>query len=230
MPENWIARFPGLAALSPDVRDTLVSKSAIVEVPKGTRVFGPGQSPENLLLLLEGTVRVHQTSDQGREIVLYRVNAGESCVYRVNAGESCVLTTACMLAHDTYSAEGHADSNVRAVGIPRMVFDDLISRSVPFRNFVFAAYSQRITDLFHVIEEIAFQRLDIRLAQRLQVLAGDAEDVQTTHQELAVELGTAREVISRQLAEFQRRGWIAQSRGRVTLLDRDAIAGLAQAA
>ena len=220
MPENWIDRFPGLAALDADVRDTLVTESAIVEVPKGTRIFGPGQSPEHLLLLLEGAVRVHQTSDQGREIVLYRVNAGESCV----------LTTACMLAYEDYSAEGQADTDVRAVAIPRRVFDDLVSRSIPFRNFVFAAYSQRITDLFHVIEEIAFQRLDIRLAQRLQVLAGDAEDVRTTHQDLAVELGTAREVISRQLAEFQRRGWIAQSRGRVTLLDRTAIAGLAQAA
>ena len=220
MTENWIDRFPGLAALSPDVRDTLVRHSAIVAVPKGTRIFGPGQSPEHLLLLLDGAVRVHQTSDQGREIVLYRVNAGESCV----------LTTACMLAHEDYSAEGHADTDVRAVAIPRPVFDDLVSRSIPFRTFVFAAYSQRITDLFHVIEEIAFQRLDIRLAQRLQVLAGDEAEVRTTHQDLAVELGTAREVISRQLAEFQRRGWIAQSRGRVTLLDRAAIADLAEAA
>ncbi|SEN18118.1 cyclic nucleotide-binding protein [Loktanella fryxellensis] len=220
MTDDWITRFPGLAALSPDVRDVLVGQSAIVEVPKGTRIFGPGQSPEHLLLLLDGAVRVHQTSEQGREIVLYRVNAGESCV----------LTTACMLAYEDYSAEGHADTDVRAVAIPRVVFDDLVSRSVPFRNFVFAAYAQRITDLFHVIEEIAFQRLDIRLAQRLLTLAGDGDAVAITHQDLAVELGTAREVISRQLAEFQRRGWVAQSRGRVTLLDPDAIAGLAQAA
>ena len=220
MTEPWIDRFAGLAALDADVRDRLVAESAVVAVPKGTRIFGPGQSPENLLLLLEGAVRVHQTSDQGREIVLYRVNAGESCV----------LTTACMLAYEDYSAEGHADTDVRAVAIPRRVFDELIARSPTFRNFVLTAYSQRITDLFRVIEEIAFQRLDIRLAQRLQVLAGDADEIATTHQELAVELGTAREVISRQLAEFQRRGWIAQTRGRVTLLDRDAIAGLAQAA
>jgi len=141
-----------------------------------------------------------------------------------------VLTTACMLAHEDYSAEGRADTDVRAVAIPRRVFDDLVSRSIPFRNFVFAAYSQRITDLFHVIEEIAFQRLDIRLAQRLRVLAGDENEVRTTHQDLAVELGSAREVISRQLQEFQRRGWVAQSRGRITLLDSAAIAGLAEAA
>ena len=84
--------------------------------------------------------------------------------------------------------------------------------------------------MFHVIEEIAFQRLDIRLAQRLRVLAGDENEVRTTHQDLAVELGSAREVISRQLQEFQRRGWVAQSRGRITLLDSAAIAGLADAA
>ena len=217
MTENWIARFSGLSALAPEVQDTLVKQSAIISVPKGTRIFGPGQSPEHLLLLLEGAVRVHQTSDQGREIVLYRVNAGESCV----------LTTACMLAYENYSAEGVADTDVRAVAIPRRVFDDLVSRSIPFRNFVFAAYSQRITDLFHVIEEIAFQRLDIRLAQRLDELAKGKSEVLATHQELAVELGTAREVISRQLQEFQRREWIAQTRGRITLLQPEEIRKLA---
>lgn len=217
MSENWIVRFPGLSALAPEVQDILVKQSEIVAVPKGTRIFGPGQSPEHLLLLLEGAVRVHQTSDQGREIVLYRVNAGESCV----------LTTACMLAYENYSAEGVADTDVRAVAIPRRVFDDLVSRSIPFRNFVFAAYSQRITDLFHVIEEIAFQRLDIRLAQRLDELAKGTSEVLATHQELAIELGTAREVISRQLQEFQRRAWIAQTRGRIALLQPDEIRKLA---
>jgi CRP/FNR family transcriptional regulator, anaerobic regulatory protein len=152
-------------------------------------------------------------SEAGREIVLYRVEAGESCV----------LTTACLLAHENYSAEGIAETDVRAVAIPRAVFDDLVSRSVTFRNFIFAAYSKRITDLFQVIEDIAFQRVDIRLAQKLISLERGTGQIKATHQQMAAELGTAREVISRQLGEFQRRGWIRQSRGTIDLVD---LAGL----
>ncbi len=213
----WIDRFAGLSRLSDAVRQTLLTKSKVIEVPKGTVIFAPGKPAHDLLLLLDGSVRVHQTSDAGREIVLYRVTAGESCV----------MTTACMLAHEEYSAEGIAENDVRAVAIPRAVFDDLIAQSVEFRTFILTAYSHRITDLFHVIEEIAFQRLDIRLAQKLSDMAGGAV-VKATHHDLAVELGTAREVVSRQLQEFQRRNWIAQSRGAIQILQPEALLKLAR--
>jgi len=217
MTQDWIAEFPGLSRLEPATRDILLHKSAVLSVPEGTVIFGPGKAAANLLLLLKGRVRVQQMSEAGREIVLYRVEAGQSCV----------MTTACMLAHEDYSAEGIAESDVRAVAIPRDLFDDLVARSVTFRTFIFTAYSRRITDLFRVIEDIAFQRVDIRLAQRLLDLARGSDQVRATHQQLSVELGTAREVISRQLGEFQRRGWIGQSRGSVNLLDRAGLEKLA---
>lgn len=217
MAQDWISQFPGLARLGPDLRATLLKQSLILTVPAGTVVFGPGKPPEHLLLLLDGRVRVQQTSEEGREIVLYRVAAGESCV----------MTTACLLAHEDYSAEGIAETDVRAAAIPRALFDDLASRSVEFRTFIFTAYARRMSDLFMVIEEIAFQRLDIRLAQKLIELARDTGQIMATHQQLAAELGTAREVISRQLGEFQRRGWIGQARGVVDLLDAAAIGRLA---
>ncbi|MEQ8392800.1 MAG: Crp/Fnr family transcriptional regulator [Thalassospira sp.] len=215
---SWIDQFPGLSRLPDGIRSYLLEESKIVTVPANTVIFGPGKSPESLLLLLDGTVRVQQTSDAGREIVLYRVHAGESCV----------LTTACLLAYEDYSAEGIAETETRAVAIPRMVFDKLVSDSVEFRQFVFTAYSKRITDLFFVIEEIAFQRMDIRLAHKLIELADGKDTISSTHQKLSVELGTAREVISRQLSEFQRRGWIEQSRGTIRLINPDPIAKLAQ--
>lgn len=217
MDGDWLERFPGLSRLDPDVRDMLVARSALVDVPAGTALFGPGRAAENLMLLLDGRVRVQQVSEAGREIVLYRVEAGESCV----------LTTACLLAHEDYTAEGIAETDLRAVAVPRDTFDDLVARSAAFRSFVFAAYARRITDLFHVIEAIAFQRVDIRLAQRLVELARGTEQVRATHQQMAAELGTAREVVSRQLGEFQRRGWISQARGVIDLADRAALARLA---
>lgn len=215
---EWIERFSGLSRLSPDVKDLLSARSKIVSVPAGSVMFGPGKSPENMLFLLDGTVRVQQVSDTGREIVLYRINAGESCV----------LTTACLLAYDDYSAEGIAETDVQAAAIPREVFDELVAQSKSFRNFVFAAFSKRITGLFLMVDEVAFQRIDVRLAQKLITLSDGADKVATTHQKLSVELGTAREVISRQLQEFQRRGWIAQSRGTVELLNRAELENLAE--
>lgn len=217
MNADWIEQFPRLSKLEPATRDVLTRKSAVITVREGSVIFGPGKSPENLLLLLEGRVRVQQVSEAGREIVLYRVEAGQSCV----------LTTACLLAHEGYSAEGIAETDVRAVAIPRAVFDDLIAQSVTFRTFIFTAYSKRITDLFQIIEDIAFQRVDIRLAQKLLDLERGTGQIKATHQQLAAELGTAREVISRQLGEFQRRGWIKQSRGSIELVEPDGLERLA---
>lgn len=213
----WINRFPGLSRLEPAIKDLLVSRSSLVDFDHNSMIFGPGKSPENMLFLLDGTVRVQQVSETGHEIVLYRIEAGQSCV----------LTTACLLSYDDYAATGIAETFVRAAAVPRGVFDDLVAQSKPFRDFVFAAFSKRITDLFLMIDEVAFQRLDVRLADKLIKLSHGADHVPTTHQKLSVELGTAREVVSRQLQEFQRRGWISQARGNVSLLDRPQLERLA---
>jgi len=214
---DWVERFPGLSRLEPPIKELLLGRSVIVDVPIGTTLFGPGNSPENMLFLLEGTVRVRQVSDTGHEIVLYRIHAGQSCV----------LTTACLLAFKDYAADGIAETTVQAAAVPREVFDDLVAQSKSFRDFVFAAFAKRIIDLFRMIDEVAFQRLDVRLADKLVSLSDRDNVVKTTHQKLSVELGTAREVVSRQLQEFQRRGWIEQARGSLSLLDMTQLKKLA---
>jgi CRP/FNR family transcriptional regulator len=216
-PAPWIDRFKGLSGLDADLRARLTDRSQVMRLPEGTVIFGPGKTPENMLLLLEGTVRVQQLAENGREVVLYRVTAGESCV----------MTTACMLAYEDYAAEGIAETDIVAAAIPRTVFDELLASSKAFRTFVFTAYSRRMTDLFHVIEDIAFRRMDIRLAETITKRAEDGA-LRATHAQLAAELGTAREVISRQLAEFQRRGWVELGRGTIQVLDADALEGLAE--
>lgn len=217
---EWLQRFQGLDSLAAPIKARLTHDSKIVAVPQGTVIFGPGKAPENMLLLLDGVVRVHQTSESGREIVLYRVAAGESCV----------LTTACLLAYEDYQAEGVAETDVTAVAIPRRVFDLLIADSEAFRRFVFSAYSRRITDLFTIIEEVAFQRMDIRLAQKLLAMADAAGQIKATHQMMAAELGTAREVVSRLLQEFQRRGEVEIGRGEIRIRKPDALKALAESA
>jgi CRP/FNR family transcriptional regulator len=216
---GWVDAFPGLKKLEPEIARPLIETSKVVRLPAGARIFGPGQAPEAYLLLFEGTVRVQQVSESGREIVLYRVSAGESCA----------LTTACLMGYEEYQAEGLAETDVEAVAIPRATFDELIARSAAFRKFVFTAFSMRITDLFRIIDEVAFSRVDVRLAQRLLELGGEKGHIALTHQQLAAELGTAREVISRQLNEFQRRGWITTSRGAIDLAQKGALRQLASA-
>jgi CRP/FNR family transcriptional regulator len=217
---TWVDRFPGLASLGGEVLQVLAASARIVTLPAGSRIFGPGQSPESFLLLLDGSVRVHQIAENGREIVLYRVSSGDSCA----------LTTACLMGYDDYQAEAVAETDIRAVTIPRATFDELIALSPQFRRFVFTAFSRRVTDLLRIIEEVAFQRLDIRLAAKLLELAHGSATVNMTHSELAAELGTAREVVSRQLHELQRRNWVAAGRGHIEILDRPALARLAAAA
>ncbi len=214
---SWVSRFPELAILSQEDQDLLKARSAVVALPPGQTIFAPGQPAEQFLLVLEGTVRVQQSAANGREIVLYRVSNGESCI----------LTTACLLSQDSYYAEGLTETPVTAVAVPRETFDALMARSSRFRQFVFASYSQRITDLLHVVEEVAFERIDKRLAQRLIARSGEGGELSATHQDLASELGSAREVVSRHLKEFQRRGWIDLSRGRIAVVEPQALGRLA---
>lgn len=217
-PGDWTERFEGTRALPRTVRDRLVEAGRIVRLEQGRQVFGPAHVPDSLFFLHDGRVRVSQTSESGREIVLYRVEAGESCV----------LTTACMLAEEAYNAEGIAETDVVAVVLPKPAFDRLVAEEEPFRKFVFAAYSRRLIDLLRVVDDVAFGRIDTRLAERLLTLAGDCRDVAATHQQLASELGTAREVISRVLADFQKRGMIGQSRGHIAILDKPGLSELAK--
>lgn len=218
MRQAWIDRFEGLARLPEEEREALVGGSRVFKAPAGRILFGHGEAPDSMLFVLRGVVRVRQYSAAGREIVLYRVEAGETCI----------LTAACLMAYQDYGAEGVAETNVEVAAVPRDLVDGLIARSKSFRDLVLTAYSRRIADLIHVIDDVAFGRIDVRLAQRLTMLARDGLEVRATHQELSTELGTAREVVSRQMQEFQRRGWVTQSRGQIVLLDPEALEALAK--
>lgn len=214
---DWTERFQGTAALPRPVRDHLIDVARIINMEEGAQVFGPANVPDSLFFLYDGRIRVSQSSESGREITLYRVEAGESCV----------LTTACMLAEEAYNAEGVAETEITAVVLPKPAFDRLVAEEEAFRKFVFAAYSKRLIDLLRVVDDVAFGHMDVRLAERLLALAGDLKEIPATHQQLASELGTAREVVSRVLSDFQKREMIAQSRGRIALIDKPALRLLA---
>lgn len=218
MRDDILGAFPQLARLDPDSARALGESGRVAAIPAGTVLFHDGTECSSYVLVLEGSIRVQKLSEGGREIVLYRVERGQSCV----------LTTNCLIAHDNYSAEGVAETEVTALVVPAATFRALLARSDTFRDFVFSAYASRISDLLMLIEEVAFGRIDARLAGWLAGRGGPEAQVKATHQDIAVELGTAREVVSRQLKEFERRGWVALHRGRIDVRDRLALADLAK--
>lgn len=210
---GWLERFPALCGLEEEALALLRRSAAAAVVPKGTVLFQAGALCRSFLLLLDGSVRVQMVSETGREIVLYRVGPGETCI----------LTTACLMTRRAYNAEGVAETELRAVALDTGPFHDLLGRSAVFREFVFASFGARLDSFLLLVEEVAFRRIDLRLARLLLERCGSGDGIDATHQALAVELGTAREVVSRQLKEFERRRLVDLSRGRIGLRDRDAL-------
>lgn len=211
-----VTAFPQFSRLDPESARSLEAASRIIAIPAGTVLFQDGAECSNYVLVLDGSIRVQKVAENGREIVLYRVESGQSCV----------LTTNCLIARDDYSAAGIAETEVRVLVLPAATFRSLLGRSEPFRDFVFSAYASRIADLLMLIEEVAFGRIDVRLGAWLRQHMGVDGEIKATHQDLATELGTAREVVSRQLKEFERRGWVTLHRGRVVVRDSAGIATL----
>ena len=166
--------------------------------------------------MLDGSVRVQMLADTGREIVLYRVRSGESCV----------LTTACLMGDEAYSAEGVVEEPTRAVILPRPVFDEFLATSDGFRRFVFAGFGHRVAEILATMQDAVFHRVDARLARHLAARAEDGP-LLATHRDLAAELGTAREVVSRHLKAFEKRGLVRLGRGTVAVIDRPGLARLA---
>jgi CRP/FNR family transcriptional regulator len=215
---SWRAAFPRLAGISEVVSDLLDEQAQLKEWEKGALIFGPDNPPDDLWLLVSGTVRVQLRSDDGSEIVLYRLHSDEIGV----------MTTACMLAFENYAAEGVAETDVIAIKVPRKAFDQLMTTSNEFCAFVFEGYSKRITDLFSLIENVNRDRMDIHIAQRLLDLRHAKPGLRIGPERLAAELGTAREEISRYLNEFERRGWLSVDQGEIKLRDVAAIERLAR--
>jgi CRP/FNR family transcriptional regulator len=207
-------RFPVLAALTPEQLESVLDRSELRTAPAGAILFDAHQPCRGFPLLLEGSVRVVQTTSAGREILLYRVEPGQGCI----------LSGSCLLGHSDYLARAVAEQDVVLLGVPPALFQTLLLQSEPFRRFVFGMYSRRLADVIELVEEVAFRRLDVRLAQYLSRRAPSFED---THQRIADELGSVRESVSRLLRSFENRGWVRLERERITVLDPAALDTLA---
>jgi CRP/FNR family transcriptional regulator len=206
--------LPVLQEAGPDMVREFLANAYYARIPANRDIFAEGDQAHAIALLLSGRVRVYKIGETGREITLYRFGSGESCVLTANA----------ILSRQTFPALATVESDVEAIMIPADIFRGWIDRFEPWRNFVFDLLAQRLANMLVVVDEVTFRRMDVRLATLLQRRSQVQNPITATHQELASELGSSREVISRLLADFADEGLINMMRGRIEIIDRQALA------
>ena len=207
--------YPMLNELPASERESLLASASVMQVPKGTVVFDENQPCQGFPLLLSGTIRVIKAAPNGRELQLYRVVPGESCI----------LTSSCLLGHTRYHARGVSDESLEMVLLPSPSFHALFGKHEAFRDYVFHLFSDRLTDLMQLVSAVAFQKLDQRLAR---LIISKPSPILSTHQALADELGSAREIISRLLKNFAEQGWVKLGREQIEITDPAALRKFAE--
>jgi CRP/FNR family transcriptional regulator len=211
--KRWLAAFPGLPELDPAHREEMLKSIQFNRLSGGDIAYRQGQDCHAYVMCIDGRTRVFKTSESGREILLYQVGPGQTCV----------LTTSCLMAGSPFPAESTAETDVLLAALPASVFNRLMTSSVPFRQFVLNNYGDLLSSLITLVDEVAFASLDLRLARRLLAEANAKGVVAKTHQQLALDLGSVREVISRYLNDWERMGWVRASRGSIEVVDRGAL-------
>jgi CRP/FNR family transcriptional regulator len=201
------------AALARDFQQAV----SLARIPPGADVFVQGDRIEAIPLLVSGVVRVYQIGESGREVTLYRFHPGESCVLTANA----------ILTRQTFPAIATVEQQAEAILVPAGTFREWVQRHELWRNFFFDLVSQRLASVMSLVDEVAFRRLDMRVAALLQERSGAGGPIRITHQEIAAELGSSREVISRILEDLAERGIVRPERGSISIEDPAGLRRLA---
>ena len=183
------------------------------KIPAGHDVFLENDQVDAIALLISGVVRVYKIGETGREITLYRFGNGESCILTANA----------ILSQKTFPAIAVVEKDAEAVMIPADIFRQWVAKYDLWREFVFDLLSQRLSNVMTIVEEVAFRRMDERLASFLLTRSRVQNPMRITHQEIASELGSSREVVSRLLEDFSKRGFLRVGRGEIEILDEEGL-------
>ena len=205
-----LQQYPMLRGMPAAEQSELLATASVMHLPAGTVVFDEDQSCQGFPLLLSGSIHVIKAAANGRELQLYSVDPGESCI----------LTSSCLLGHTKYKARGVAKQDTELAVLPPPAFRKLVSVHEPFRDYIFSLFSERLTDLMQLVSAVAFQKLDQRLAT---LLVNKPGPLHTTHQALADELGSAREIVSRLLKNFAEQGWVRLGREHIDITDAAAL-------
>lgn len=213
------AAFPELARAGSRTLENVASRAVLHKVPAGTQLFSEHQPCSGFPLVLSGEVSVAQRYPNGREMQLYRVGPGDACV----------LSSSCLLGRAQYPASGVARTDVELAVLPPAEFRALVVEDEPFREFVFSLFGERLAALLSLVEAVTSQKLDRRLAALLVRRSDGSPTIRATHQAIADELGSVREIVTRLLRSFEDRGLVELGRERIRVADRDGLQELARA-
>ena len=208
--------LPILRQAEPKLAREFQQIASLARIPAGHDVFLEGDRVDAIALLISGVVRVYKIGETGREITLYRFGNGQSCILTANA----------ILSQKTFQAVATVEKEAEAVMIPADTFRDWVILYDLWREFVFDLLSQRLSTLMTIVDEIAFRRMDTRIASLLVTRARAQNPMRITHQEIAAELGSSREVVSRLLEDFNERGLIRSARGEIEVLDMEGLVSI----
>ena len=189
----------------PKLVDLFFEHAQYINISAGEHLLMEGQECGILGFVLSGRARVYKLGENGREITLFRVEKGGGCI----------LAASCILNDQPYPAFAIAETDMQAIAVPSDTFKCWVKKYPFWQNFVFQLMNQRITSVITLIEEVAFRRVDSRVAEYLAESVNGTAEIHTTHQKIAADLGTSREVVSRILKDFEHRGWIALSRNSI---------------
>lgn len=207
--------YPQLAGIKEKIWIDTIEQARLLEAAPDTTLFSGNISCNNFMLILEGRVRIYQTANDGREITLYRVEAGELCIMSLNS----------LLKNKSFNAFATTESNVKALVISSKSFKAIMNEIETFRDYVISTLTERLCETIYLIQDTAFNHLNMRLACMLGSLfeRNQGPTLKITHQELAFELGTTREVISRILKDFEKQNCVKLSRGHIELASAEGL-------
>lgn len=203
--------FSFLEKIETDSEQKLITKI----IPKGTKVFDEGDACGGVPFIIKGAIRVSKIGKNGREIILYRLKRGDACI----------LTITSVLSNIAYPAIAVVEEEAEVVLLTVSQFKKAMACSTDFQHFVYKLLSDRFLDIMTLIDEIIFRKVDERLIEFLLTNSNKNGDIiEMTHDDIAVELGTAREVISRLIKNLEKEGFIQLSRGKIRVVSRQALA------
>ncbi len=214
--DTVLEMFPFVAKISDEARQVFDRNVVYTEHDKKSRFIEKGEDVAGICLVTQGALRVFNMHPSGKETTLYTVTSGQSCLLAVN----------CVFSGVAYPAWVNVDQeNTKIISIPAAAFRTLYQMDETIRDFTFEVLSLRVFDLMTRLEEVSLYGLDRRLASYL-VRAADGEGViSATHHDIAAELGTAREVVSRILLELKKKALVETSRGSIRVLSMKKLAG-----
>ena len=183
-----------------------------ITVPEGVTVCQSGDVCESLVIVLEGQVKVFRPASSGRSLTLYYVNTNESCV----------LTASCILNQVPFPAFAVTTTEVKALSVPASKVMEWLEHEPMWQKYMFGLLSMRMNNLIELVDTIAFETLDVRLTNWLSSRA-DQGSIKVTHQQIAEDLASSREVISRLLKKLENDGLIELNRGVIKVVNRYAL-------